>query len=101
MEFQDEVDRHQTSLFAAQTYPEEDLARGDLLSLLKKKENKSGIELDQSCMSCSLEKYRPFIKNAFKIACIQYKPSEVRLNDAHYSRVNLLNAKRNFIEEIC
>ena len=50
--------------------------------------------LDEDCLGCSLEKYRPFIKDAFKLACVQYKPSLVRLNDKEYGRVPLINAKR-------
>ena len=47
MEFQDEVDRYNTSLWAAQTYPEDDLARGDLMGMLRKRtEDKAQIAID-------------------------------------------------------
>jgi hypothetical protein len=28
------------------------------------------IKIDDDCLACGLEKYRPAIKNAFKMACI-------------------------------
>ena len=97
MELQDEVDRHATSLWALQTEVSEEEAmkkkyvnvpndkslkgikKVDRFALSQKTsetdfrpENISanGLKLDEDCLACSLEKYRPTIKEAFKMACI-------------------------------
>lgn len=112
LEFQDEVDRHKMSLWALA--PEEKKST--------KKKSKGGeerqspestktkraptldtgasLELDEDCLSCCLEKYRPMIKAAFKMACIAYKPSGVPFNGVHYERQTLINLKRQMIEDL-
>jgi hypothetical protein len=46
--------------------------------------------LDEDCLSCSIGKYRPFIKEAFKMACIDYKPSLVPFKGRQYKRTQFL-----------
>ena len=59
------------------------------------------MSIDDHCLSCSLEKYRPVISEAFKMACVQYKPGPVSFLGTNYDRKSLVNLKRNMIEEIC
>lgn len=74
LEFQDEVDRHDQSLWATQTFSKDELAQQDLLEKLRQREKETGqgfrVAIDEDCLGCSLEKYRPFIRDAFKLACI-------------------------------
>ena len=59
------------------------------------------VKIDNHCLGCSLEKYRPAISEAFKMACVQYKPGPVSFLGNNYDRKSLVNLKRNMIEEVC
>lgn len=79
LEFQDEVDRHSMSLWAMapQENPDGSIQQ-QLAALGDHSCNKPSagpsprvpLKLDEDCLSCSLEKYRPLIKQAFKMACV-------------------------------
>lgn len=62
MEYQDEMDREEMSLWGMESEEQ----------ALEPVDKEKTFQLDKDCLSCSLEKYRPMISSAFKMACIQY-----------------------------
>jgi len=120
LEFQDEIDRHSMSLWAVAP-DERKSSKQDGQAIENGRQpydssNKSptakcsprpatlakgpSLQLDEECLSCSLEKYRPMLKAAFKTACITYKPSGVPFNGVQYERTSLINLKRQLIEDL-
>ena len=65
------------------------------------KEEKGSFQIDQDCLSCSLEKYRPMLKQAFKMACVQYQPRPVCFRDKKYQRKSLISLKKQIVEDLC
>lgn len=57
------------------------------------------VQVDEDCLSCSLDKYRPMIKEAFKMACLQYKPTAVPFKGYSYGRKNLLELKHKILQK--
>jgi hypothetical protein len=55
--------------------------------------------IDDECLSCSLDKYRPMIKEAFKMACVQYKPSGIPFRGNNFQRARLIEIKDNVLME--
>ena len=37
----------------------------------------TSIKIDEDCMSCCLEKYRPLIREGFRMACINYNSQPI------------------------
>ena len=66
IDIQDEVDKYSTSLWALS----EKTLTDKLLSGNRENLNEPMLKLDEDCISCTLDKYRPHIKEAFKMACI-------------------------------
>ena len=56
--------------------------------------------IEKDCLSCCLQKYKPFVKEAFKIACLNYTSGMVRLSDNEYERTSLIDAKKMMITDI-
>ena len=56
-------------------------------------------KVDEDCLSCSLDRYRPMIKEAFKMACLQYKPTAVPFKGYQYARKNLLELKHKILQK--
>ena len=83
LQIQDEFDRHSTSLWG--------------MSMKQGKERSSHIheslKIDEECYSCAIEKYRPMIKEAFKLSCVQYKPSEIPFRGFKFIRKQLIEVK--------
>ena len=97
LEFQDEVDREDMSLWGMQPEQKND----GTIMMEQVKEEKTMLQLDNDCLSCSLEKYRPTIKQAFKMACVQYQPKPVCFKDKKYQRKSLINLKKQLVEDLC
>jgi hypothetical protein len=66
LEFQDEIDRETTSLWGIDPVVDKD-GKAKIESVLTEQ---LAVQIDKDCLSCSLDKYRPMIKKAFKMACI-------------------------------
>jgi len=47
------------------------------------------VHVDQRCLSCSGQS--PTVLSAFKMACLQYKPSPVKFQDVEHTRFDILN----------
>jgi len=56
-----------------------------------KEEGPSTIKINKNCTSCSGQ--LPFMKKAFKMACLAYEPSPVTLYDELVSRDELLDRR--------
>ena len=55
------------------------------------------LKIDEDCLACSLDKYRPTIKEAFKMACVEYKPSGVPFRGNNYLRKSMIEIKDNLL----
>jgi hypothetical protein len=67
---QDEIDRQAISLYGLKE------SNGPVLS--------RAVDLEEKCLSCS--GYPASVIAAFKMACLSYKPSPVRIEATEYSR---------------
>jgi len=67
LQLQDEADRHHMSLWSLQPAKPSDPPPEPIREPYQRGH---AIQLDEDCLSCSLDKYRPTIKQAFKMACI-------------------------------
>lgn len=71
---QDEIDRQGTALYA-------------LKSTAKSAEGPPPtIQLDPNCLNCEKSVASPSIVQAFKMACITYNPSQIRIDDQMFTR---------------
>lgn len=52
------------------------------------------VGLDRACMTCATTQNNEQTYRAFKLACLNYKPSQVRYEQAEYSRNELIEAKQ-------
>lgn len=77
---QDELDKSTIGLYALK----ERLDPMDPKFVSKQKDDKqfkvNGIKIDEDCMSCCLEKYRPLIREGFRMACINYNSQPVAIS---------------------
>ena len=53
------------------------------------------LDLKDNCVSCSGK--MPFVKNAFKLACISYQPGKVLYAQKADTRVNLIKKRENLL----
>ncbi len=74
---QDEIDRQGTALYALKSSKNSELTQVPTL------------QLDQNCVSCD-NKNTPLIQQAFKMACLTYNPSQIRIDDQLFSREEIL-----------
>jgi hypothetical protein len=74
---QDEIDRQGTALYALKSSKNHETAQIPTL------------QLDQNCVSCE-NKNAPLIQQAFKMACLTYNPSQIRIDDQLFSREEIL-----------
>lgn len=96
LQIQDEGDRNSMSLFGVNERKENKLQSMLATPTVAKKASMAKepyIEIDGECLSCSLEKYRPMIKEAFKMACVQYKPSGIPFRGDNFKRSSLIEIK--------
>lgn len=123
LQYQDEFDRHSMSLFGINERKKpsnEEKVKSDLKDLVqtdtqgtqfssgengpkeaKRKKlslfEQPHLKIDEECLSCSLDKYRPTIKEAFKMACVEYKPSGVPFRGNNYLRKSMIEIKDNLL----
>lgn len=77
---QDEIDRQGTALYAL---------KGNAVNNAEK--INSTIQLDPNCISCNNDqKTMNFVQQAFKMACLTYNPSEIKIDDQFFSREEIL-----------
>lgn len=74
---QDEIDRQGTALYALKSSKNSEYAQMPTL------------QLDQNCVSCE-NKNAPLVQQAFKMACLTYNPSQIRIDDQLFSREEIL-----------
>ena len=68
---------------------EDDRQSLQLLGYTESKSQKAYISLKSDCMSCSGQ--NPVLMSAFKMACLNYSPSNVKYKHKTYSRKQLIN----------
>jgi hypothetical protein len=100
LEFQDEVDRQEMSLWGLDPEEENGLTQFVPAGPKSPSQQKLTLSVDEDCLNCGLEKYRPAIKSAFKMACIQYRPRPVHFNKKRYERASIVNIKRQMVEDL-
>jgi hypothetical protein len=83
---QDEIDRQGTALYALKSKNAE-IAQMPTL------------QLDQNCVSCE-NKNAPLIQQAFKMACLTYNPSQIRIDDQLFSREEILEISTGILEKL-
>jgi hypothetical protein len=74
---QDEIDRQGTALYALKSNKNSEMSQMPTL------------QLDQNCVNCE-NKNAPLIQQAFKMACLTYNPSQIRIDDQLFSREEIL-----------
>ena len=77
IDIQDEIDRQGTALYALKSSKNTELTQIPTL------------QLDQNCVSCD-NKNTQLIQQAFKMACLTYNPSQIRIDDQLFSREEIL-----------
>lgn len=94
LDFQEEVDKHNTCLWAIN---DQNVKIEDVLKKGKDPpksrpmfEEQPGLQIDEECQACSVARSRPIVKEAFKMACLNYKPSRVPFQGTMYRRKDLL-----------
>lgn len=101
LDLQDEVDKHSTSLWAIGDNATTDDEIREKLQQEKKgaplKRDGASLVIDEDCLSCTLGKYRPMVKEAFKMACIQYRPSAVPFRGSNYPRRQMVDLKEDLL----
>eukprot|EP00347_Sterkiella_histriomuscorum_P006061 403354214 len=66
-------------------------------STLKQNQNQT-IQLDKTCLTCSSQSYK--LISAFKMACLSYFPSNVIFQDKEFSRLELINVKKQLLKTL-
>lgn len=75
------------------------------LYALKSKNNNDknippSIRLDEKCMTCSDPGSSSVLNQAFKMACLAYNPSQIRIQDKEYSREQILEISTSILEKL-
>ena len=101
LDLQDEVDKHNTSLWAVSEKTTTDDEIREKLQNEKRgpSQKRDGVSLaiDEDCLSCTLGKYKPMVKEAFKMACVQYRPSVVPFRGSNYPRRQMVDLKEDLL----
>jgi hypothetical protein len=84
---QDEIDRQGTALYALRSAKNAEHAPTPTL------------QLDQNCVSCE-NKNAPLVQQAFKMACLTYNPSQIRIDDQLFSREEILEISTGILEKL-
>jgi hypothetical protein len=84
---QDEIDRQGTALYALKSSKNNDVSQTTTL------------QLDPNCLSCE-NKNAPLIQQAFKMACLTYNPSQIRIDDQLFSREEILEISTGILEKL-
>ena len=77
LQIQDEGDRKAMSLWGISERKKEQQDLQQAIFGKKTSPKPQPVEVDDDCLACGLDKYRPMIKEAFKMACVQYKPTGI------------------------
>ena len=73
---QDEIDRQGTALFALKNHKKEQTPTPTF-------------QLDPNCINCD-NKTSTIIQQAFKMACLTYNPSQIKIDEQLFSREEIL-----------
>lgn len=84
---QDEIDRQGTALYALKSSKNGEIAQTPTL------------QLDPNCVSCD-NKNTAIIQHAFKMACLTYNPSQIRIDDQLFSREEILEISTGILEKL-
>ena len=84
---QDEIDRQGTALYALKSSKNGENAQTPTL------------QLDPNCVSCD-NKNTALIQHAFKMACLTYNPSQIRIDDHLFSREEILEISTGILEKL-
>ena len=74
---QDEIDRQSTALYALKSNKQQEMSQMPTL------------QLDPNCLNCDT-KGSAIIQQAFKMACLTYNPSQIRIDEQLFSREEIL-----------
>ena len=107
LDVQEEVDKHNTCLWALNSKKEQksegfkDKLNKSIASISKKPKatHEPTLQLDEECQTCSFTKSRPIVKEAFKMACLNYKPSRVPFRGGEYDRKSLLEFRETILSQ--
>lgn len=83
---QDEIDRQGTALYALRSGKTEISPTPTY-------------QLDPNCINCEL-KTSSVIQQAFKMACLTYNPSQIRIDEQLFSRQEILEISTNILEKL-
>lgn len=84
---QDEIDRQGTALYALKSNKNSEMSQMPTL------------QLDQNCVNCE-NKNAPLIQQAFKMACLTYNPSQIRIDDQLFSREEILEISTGILQKL-
>ena len=57
------------------------------------------IQLDEKCLSCS-NGNSGLVNQAFKMACLAYNPSEIRIEEKIFTREEILEISTNILDKL-
>ena len=83
---QDEIDRQGTALYALRSEKADNVPPPT-------------IQLDQNCLNCDV-KTSGIVQKAFKMACLTYNPSQIRIDDQMFSREEILEISTGILEKL-
>jgi len=83
---QDEIDRQATALYGLRAEKAENVTPPT-------------IQLDPSCLNCD-SRTAGTVQKAFKIACLTYNPSQIKIDDQMFSREEILEISTSILEKL-
>ena len=66
----------------------------------QKSEIHPSIHLDEKCISCSSGNSNSIVNQAFKIACLAYNPSEIKVDDQVFTREEILEISTRILDKL-
>lgn len=100
LDIQEEVDKYKTSLWAineTQATAGQKFKKEIEDAIKPPKDKDYPLQVDEDCFTCSLKKHKPVIKEAFKMACVQYKPSNIPFRGSEFQRKSLLEFRESIL----
>lgn len=99
LDIQMEVDRDKVNLWGI-TEADVKPSKNIIDSLLQEEKAKpTPITINKECLSCLNDKHKPIIKDAFKLACLNYKSSSVPFRGNEYSRRDLFEFREMLLDD--
>lgn len=91
---QDEIDRQGLALYALKT--------GTPGSKTDQPYEQAypNIHLDEKCVSCQAGNSSMIVNQAFKMACLAYNPSEIKVDDRVFTREEILEISTNILDKL-